>query len=225
MTVHDISIHAPLAGCDTTGTPAVQVTEDFNPRTPCGVRLGRRDGAGDAGHFNPRTPCGVRQVQNQSRVTPRRFQSTHPLRGATPSPQADTRHAHHFNPRTPCGVRHKIDELVKEICDFNPRTPCGVRQAETSAGRTRRGISIHAPLAGCDTLLLFYKAIRLHFNPRTPCGVRHARKNTACNRENISIHAPLAGCDRYLQGNLKGQRDFNPRTPCGVRRQRANTAQ
>ena len=102
-----------------------------------------------------------------------KFQSTHPLRGAT----------------------------VKEADDF-----CSY------------GISIHAPLAGCD--------------------FRRACKNDWwC----ISIHAPLAGCDwnrgrscpqgrifqstHPLRGATKwqrkaktGGRDFNPRTPCGVRR-------
>ena len=29
-----ISIHAPREGCDFTGMSRIQVTEDFNPRTP-----------------------------------------------------------------------------------------------------------------------------------------------------------------------------------------------
>ena len=34
-----ISIHAPLAGCDDTSAASITATTDFNPRTPCGVRL------------------------------------------------------------------------------------------------------------------------------------------------------------------------------------------
>ena len=34
-----ISIHAPLAGCDRCALAATTVVDDFNPRTPCGVRL------------------------------------------------------------------------------------------------------------------------------------------------------------------------------------------
>ena len=34
----DISIHAPLAGCDAIPVFAVGLQFDFNPRTPCGVR-------------------------------------------------------------------------------------------------------------------------------------------------------------------------------------------
>ena len=57
-----ISIHAPLAGCDARQIPLCLRPEDFNPRTPCGVRQ-RYAFASDAHDL---------------------FQSTHPLRGATP---------------------------------------------------------------------------------------------------------------------------------------------
>ena len=56
-----ISIHAPLAGCDLRPLLPALGSANFNPRAPCGVRRG---GGGDAGsliHFNPRAPCGVRQ--------------------------------------------------------------------------------------------------------------------------------------------------------------------
>ena len=80
---------------------------DFNPRTPCGVRpvsgfLARRcplisihaplAGCDNScirkrrsliGHFNPRTPCGVRLVELLPVLLNSKFQSTHPLRGAT----------------------------------------------------------------------------------------------------------------------------------------------
>ena len=56
------------------------------------------------------------------------FQSTHPLRGATNVRILLEPNIHHFNPRTPCGVRR----VVTEAYDANV------------------GISIHAPLAGCD---------------------------------------------------------------------------
>ena len=111
LDVVDISIHAPLAGCD---RPARALT------------LRTR-------YFNPRTPCGVRRLQFCERAVGLKFQSTHPLRGAT----------------------------IRLI---------GVAEL--------REISIHAPLAGCDSL------------PGT---------NNKVN--GISIHAPLAGCDwKVLSG-------------------------
>ena len=58
--------------------------------------------------------------------------------------------------------------------NFNPRTPCGVRPGGDRPDAQRHGISIHAPLAGCDG------------GPGPESG--------ACS---ISIHAPLAGCDPF----------------------------
>ena len=124
------------------------------------------------------------------------FQSTHPLRGATLWEDVQYRDGYNFNPRTPCGVRHL-------------RSPRLIAMA---------GISIHAPLAGCD-----------------------ANMAALLDLATISIHAPLAGCDpapnaifrrrvvfqstHPLRGatiDQKGKEPkvvhFNPRTPCGVRR-------
>ena len=56
-----ISIHAPLAGCDV-----------FRAHNPESLR-----------YFNPRTPRGVRPRFVDKAVSSSRFQSTHPLRGAT----------------------------------------------------------------------------------------------------------------------------------------------
>ena len=62
MMVMLISIHAPLAGCDRS--------------RPSFFWAGN--------NFNPRTPCGVRRCWTYGTLTDKRFQSTHPLRGATP---------------------------------------------------------------------------------------------------------------------------------------------
>ena len=56
---------------------------DFNPRTPCGVRPRQMMLALDPLNFNPRTPCGVRRKLIRRMHNACRFQSTHPLRGAT----------------------------------------------------------------------------------------------------------------------------------------------
>ena len=78
-----ISIHAPRAGCDMSSYPSITRTvfqsthpvrgatvvggvlpragQNFNPRTPCGVRRDLRRGRSDIANFNPRTPCGVRR--------------------------------------------------------------------------------------------------------------------------------------------------------------------
>ena len=90
--IHDggISIHAPRVGCDVSSSWSLLTSAHFNPRTPCGVRqvalwlpqISFSD-------FNPRTPCGVRLSFPHRQETPRIFQSTHPVWGATAFP--DTR--------------------------------------------------------------------------------------------------------------------------------------
>ena len=102
---------------------------DFNPRTPCGVR--RTQVAHEVAahhHFNPRTPCGVRRRVRAARRTPScRFQSTHPLRGAT---RAGADRGQHgaisiHAPLAGCDRTHRAAHVAVHI-------------------------SIHAPLAGCD---------------------------------------------------------------------------
>ena len=56
-----ISIHAPHAGCDEDLEYILKIVKDFNPRTP----------------------CGVRPISGTPTSRAVRFQSTHPLRGAT----------------------------------------------------------------------------------------------------------------------------------------------
>ena len=145
-----ISIHAPLAGCDEVLNRIIFTRQNFNPRTPCGVR-----------HFF-QTLLG----------TIVRFQSTHPLRGAT---------------------RLVNDFLIGHIISIHaPLAGCDCLMAYKLI---KIKISIHAPLAGCDAPIAELFAQSCHFNPRTPCGVRPVQVHAVNVSIPISIHAPLAGCD------------------------------
>ena len=130
------------------------------------------------------------------------FQSTHPLRGATP------RAAHHCN--------------VFAISIHAPLAGC---DHSSLAHWPTKEISIHAPLAGCDPSSVWVLCSGCNFNPRTPCGVRlyfpddaydgvpfqstHPLRGAThgadgCGRtRQISIHAPLAGCDLRPSGPLQ----------------------
>ena len=82
--------------------------KNFNPRSPCGERPGREKRAAAyiqisihapragsdqrkpkglflCGYFNPRSPCGERHLRKGAITPPKTFQSTLPVRGATPS--------------------------------------------------------------------------------------------------------------------------------------------
>ena len=124
-----ISIHAPLAGCDPWALAPERPNRHFNPRTPCGVRHEREFQAGGAVfNFNPRTPCGVRRRVRMMGVRQTQFQSTHPLRGATWLA---------MNPRN-----------FGRISIHAPLAGCDYILTNFN---TTIEISIHTPLAGCDT--------------------------------------------------------------------------
>ena len=148
-----------------------------------------------------------------------RFQSTHPVRGATVDEIAFKVGDVHFNPRTPCGVRlrsgipaiasgtfqstHPVrgatrTQSVRRCCkcNFNPRTPCGVRRCRSRpTRRSRRTFQSTHPVRGAT----------------------RSRAEDQAGQE-ISIHAPRAGCDAARRTLSAVSAHFNPRTPCGVRR-------
>ena len=149
----------------------------------------------------------------------RRFQSTHPARGATRctcasgGPSQISIHA----PREGCDLVLAV--LVAVSLYFNPRTPRGVRpwsrgksnsskvfqSTHPARGATislailrgANSISIHAPREGCDALAAVLLPAIPYFNPRTPRGVRRPA----------------------TRGRSHLGHDFNPRTPRGVRQQ------
>ena len=237
-----ISIHAPLAGCDSSQAAKGRAPANFNPRTPCGVRRHRRQG-------------------NQSA---RGFQSTHPLRGATRKMRARMR-AKNFNPRTPCGVRLLLLSSGCLPSYFNPRTPCGVRHYSIAQSAWQENFNPRTP-CGVRLVAALVAAGEDYFNPRTPCGVRplcndrndsndifqstHPLRGATVGLQQQPGHIafqsthPLRGATTYfirmsrvlekfqsthpLRGATPCSKpfhllllNFNPRTPCGVRRRAA----
>ena len=136
--------------------------------------------------FNPRTPCGVRLVRILTWISAGRFQSTHPLRGATVSgahhgvseeisihaplagcdAQADLLlgDVEDFNPRTPCGVRPLFARKTAVFYDFNPRTPCGVRRSRLNVYSTSPSFQSTHPLRGATLYAVWH--IKLHPHQR-----------------------------------------------------------
>ena len=56
-------------------------------------------------------------------------------------------------------------------------------------------ISIHAPHAGSDCFSFFLFSLFNDFNPRSPCGERLVCDKSYQKKFDISIHAPHAGSD------------------------------
>ena len=169
-----ISIHAPLAGCDAGRGRFCRRREDFNPRTPCGVRqfcqcrqrvyvsisihaplAGCDDGDFRVGFFldgiSIHAPlAGCDECDSQQRYERLQISIHAPLAGCDGCNADNQTNCANFNPRTPCGVRPRRRACAHTCANFNPRTPCGVRPRPAIAAASVFRISIHAPLAGCD---------------------------------------------------------------------------
>ena len=153
-----ISIHAPHTGGDDHKDLQGSVPDDFNPRPPYGGR-----------------PCDAYRS-----LPGVKFQSTPPIRGATPAFQIRTNppkisiHAPHTGGDSSCrGTDPKR-------ADFNPRPPYGGRQGHIRGHYVDHVISIHAPHTGGDRVLLPLPRGLDYFNPRPPYGGRrcHSKKET-----------------------------------------------
>ena len=79
-----ISIHAPRAGCDAAAFVQTLLEKEISIHAPrAGCDSNWRYEVVRVGYFNPRTPCGVRPWGKSPVHPSNRFQSTHPVRGAT----------------------------------------------------------------------------------------------------------------------------------------------
>ena len=169
---------------------------DFNPRTPCGVRLADHWGEIDKKDISihaPRVGCDTLSSTTASGV----MISIHAPRVGCDQHRAGCLPAHHnFNPRTPCGVRlHQGHQRFDQegISIHAPRVGCDLarvtRTSETVA------ISIHAPRVGCDGGLRRRGRRLWIFQSTHPVWGATFMGQNQTTRKWISIHAPRVGCD------------------------------
>ena len=181
-----ISIHAPLAGCDDRSASTKRRTTSISIHAPLAGCDVPRVGAMMAkeGYFNPRTPCGVRPRPVRYVPTVPRFQSTHPLRGATGHARDFCSDGTNFNPRTPCGVRplHAQNEYILKL--FQSTHP--LRGA--TANLTNSYPQICAKATKMD--LLSEEKMRYGL-PQTAC-VSHFRSFLGAKLQRFSARLPFA---------------------------------
>ena len=158
-----ISIHVPRAGCDEKHMQSIARCANFNPRTPCGVRLTPQTALAymlDISIHVPRAGCdlhldlhglvfvisihvpraGCDRSSVHSSLISGSFQSTYPVRGAT---RQRYRHDH---------PAHISIHVPRAGCD-RPRSSCP---------DPARAISIHVPRAGCDGKFDDFNPLNLH---------------------------------------------------------------
>ena len=212
-----ISIHAPLTGSDTEQPASSRMSIYFNPRSPYGERRALPPGEWPTWTFQSTLPLRGATPKSDMLLSTTIFQSTLPLRGAT------------------CGSRKKWTDKVFQStlplrgatlgrpvcfltpCDFNPRSPYGERLGAVEC----------------------FDDYCADFNPRSPYGERPCTWSFSFKQQIISIHAPLTGSDGQptasapwagisIHAPLTGSdgtairqtgpdADFNPRSPYGER--------
>ena len=175
----------------------------------------------------PRAGCDseLREIQSRIHV----FQFTHPVRGATGhlvwlSPENQMfQFTHPVRGATP----PTRTTMAGGRC-FNSRTPCGVRPIHSYNHIMLSDVSIHAPRAGCDTLITrgpnspmwfqFTHPVRgatyatrtasrpgQRFNSRTPCGVRPVSKGTNLGDKKFQFTHPVRGATVSPFRHYKGR--------------------
>ena len=192
-----ISIHAPRAGSDRRSAPGNPDLANFNPRSPCGERHNATDVRLRDAQISTHAPrAGSDALEVVAGAGAVQFQSTLPVRGATPARCRTRRAPRYFNPRSPCGERHLSRSRDFGPNSFQPTLP--VRGATEASEREfdEAHISTHAPRAGSDVPELHFSSFpSFDFNPRSPCGERRS----------------------CLTSTGATTNDFNPRSPCGER--------
>ena len=83
MGKEQISIHAARMGCDKLKSSFILKVQDFNPRSPNGLRQITLCRKGIHGNFNPRSPNGLRPASANFKIHCSAFQSTQPEWAAT----------------------------------------------------------------------------------------------------------------------------------------------
>ena len=192
-----VSIHAPREGCDSEGRCLrSRHACSFNSRTPGGVRLSLATSTACFKRFQFTHPGrGATVVGPYSPQPKYRFQFTHPGRGATiPSRNINSRKVG-FNSRTPGGVRPSRIPIIPESVCFNSRTPGGVRLHKTHTLEEIMMFQFTHPGRGATNRSRFSDRLRDGFNSRTPGGVRRQQPYLQHQPYMVSIHAPREGCD------------------------------
>ena len=119
-----ISIHAPLAGRDLIKERFKIPRSNFNPRAPCGARPQPIRPEGFPFNISIHAPLAGRDTTSPFMLSPPfSFQSTRPLRGATPVCRSRPPAFIYFNPRAPCGARPKFTGQNFAICGFQSTRP------------------------------------------------------------------------------------------------------
>ena len=212
----------------------------FNPRPPCGGRLGPiragaplrvfqsapslRRATQDLAAAGMELPVSIRALPAEGDTAlstgsscSSRFQSAPSLRRATRRPAAPTTQGRRFNPRPPCGGRRSLSRKASTSGGF--QSAPSLRRATSRKARQSvpDEVSIRALPAEGDAASGSGRIPSTCFNPRPPCGGR--RGGSRSDKRNLVFQsAPsLRRATKWCRRTGARSSRFNPRPPCGGR--------
>ena len=186
-----ISIHAPREGCDPAfSTPSAHCNISIHaPREGCDLRPARK--IRERHRFQSTHPMRGATDYQAIRLSKDAFQSTHPVRGATPCWCATVRPRIGFQSTHPVRGATSYTESTGTFNQFQSTHPVRGATAEVADRVLDPLISIHAPREGCDRHRSCLRRMRCRFQ---------------------STH-PVRGATRTPRPRESTGPYFNPRTP------------
>ena len=148
------------------------------------------------------------------------FQSTRPLRGATPRAGKGVR-AISISIHAPLAGRDERGRSCNTPTKlFQSTRPLrGATEYRWNHCHARMEFQSTRPLRGATPRMLRQRRITiLHFNPRAPCGARRPRRRFLWQDQGeFQSTRPLRGATSNHLGEELTNLNFNPRAPCGAR--------
>ena len=167
------------------------------------------------------------------------FQSTRPMRGATPGAYYVRWSLRYFNPHAPCGARPLFLRLKLRRLHFNPHAPCGARPYAVGvvssswlfqSTRPMRGatnsfaqrvpvieISIHTPHAGRDPRWIPVEERLPEFQSTRPMRGATMDHHLCYWGDQFQSTRPMRGATWSPPSWIRCTSNFNPHAPCGAR--------
>ena len=193
------------------------LTTHFNPRAPCGARLRAATAFRSQGDFNPRAPCGARRSHGCYPAYPYRHFNPRAPCGARLWPFLPTGHHNVFQSTRPLrGATPRVERSAPSL-PFQSTRPL---RGATGAGRLSaisKAFQSTRPLRGATTCSGSEAAGYSTFQSTRPLRGATEQRAVKLAALSISIHAPLAGRDKSVRLIRYMWNDFNPRAPCGAR--------
>ncbi len=168
-------------------------------------------------YFNPRAPYGARLTSRMIWSGTPTFQSTRPLRGATPAAPPRSAAASPISIHAPLTGRDLVATILGHHGGISIHAPLTGRDAPAVAAPAAERISIHAPLTGRDMTKFWCACPRANFNPRAPYGARQDAEKEEELQLLFQSTRPLRGATLHQDRRYYHHQNFNPRAPYGAR--------